>query len=58
MECACAAAGIRMNAGHLVLAYMPPYFDNLYPVSLLRGLTPVSWAHTNSKCMRYHRQRA
>ncbi|KAK9904809.1 hypothetical protein WJX75_002922 [Coccomyxa subellipsoidea] len=23
--------GIRMNAGHLVLAYMPPYFDNLYP---------------------------
>ncbi|CAL8464318.1 g3853 [Coccomyxa elongata] len=23
--------GIRMNAGHLVLAYMPPYFDALYP---------------------------
>ena len=26
-------AGIRMNAGHLVLAYMPPYFGLLYPVS-------------------------
>ena len=32
--CVCAAAGIRMNAGHLVLAYMPPYFDRLYPVRL------------------------
>ena len=29
-----AAAGIRSNAGHLILAYMPPYQQFLYPVGV------------------------
>ena len=33
MLAACAAAGIRSNAGHLVLAYMPPFQQAVFPVS-------------------------
>ena len=34
VEAEACCAGIRMNAGHLVLGYMPPFQAMLFPVVL------------------------
>ena len=42
-----ARTGIRMNAGHLVLAYMPPFQQAAFPVRILHGACNVHWSlHT------------